>query len=220
MNPHVDQYLEIGCGRCSLGGTPQCKVHFWPQELNFLRLLILDCGLTEEVKWGVPCYTANGKNILILSAFKNYCSINFFKGSLLSDEYKLLSKPGESTQAGRVMKFIGLEQIVELESTIKAYIFEAIEVEKAGLKVEVKNELDPLPEELVEAFKNDKILEAAFYNLTPGRQRGYVLFFNQAKQSKTRIARIQKSRPDILIGKGMGEYPQASNLQNGTKKSK
>ena len=206
MNPLVDQYLDIGCGRCSLGGTPQCKVHFWPQELNVLRLLILDCGLTEEVKWDVPCYTLNGKNILILAALKNYCSISFFKGALLSDEEKLLSKPGESTQVGRVMKFTSVEQIIELEPSIKAYIFEAIEVEKAGLKIEVKKELDPLPEELLEAFKNDKILEAAFYNLTPGRQRGYVLFFNQAKQSKTRIARIEKSRADILIGKGMGEY--------------
>ena len=206
MNPLVDQYLDIGCGRCSLGGTPQCKVHFWPQELNVLRLLILDCGLTEEVKWDVPCYTFNGKNILILAALKNYCSISFFKGALLSDEDKLLSKPGESTQGGRVMKFTSVEQIIELEPSIKAYIFEAIEVEKAGLKIEVKKELDPLPEELLEAFKTDKILEAAFYNLTPGRQRGYVLFFNQAKQSKTRIARIEKSRADILIGKGMGEY--------------
>ena len=206
MNPLVDQYLDIGCGRCSLGGTPQCKVHFWPQELNVLRLLILDCGLTEEVKWDVPCYTFNGKNILILAALKNYCSISFFKGALLGDEDKLLSKPGESTQGGRVMKFTSVEQIVELEPSIKAYIFEAIEVEKAGLKIEVKKELDPLPEELVEAFKTDKILEAAFYNLTPGRQRGYVLFFNQAKQAKTRIARIEKSRADILIGKGMGEY--------------
>lgn len=206
MNPLVDQYLDIGCGRCSLGGTPQCKVHFWPQELNVLRLLILDCGLTEEVKWDVPCYTFNGKNILILAALKNYCSISFFKGALLGDEDKLLSKPGESTQGGRVMKFTSVEQIVELEPSIKAYIFEAIEVEKAGLKIEVKKELDPLPEELVEAFKTDKILEAAFYNLTPGRQRGYVLFFNQAKQAKTRIARIEKYRADILIGKGMGEY--------------
>lgn len=206
MNPLVDQYLDIGCGRCSLGGTPQCKVHFWPQELNVLRLLILDCGLTEEVKWDVPCYTFNGKNILILAALKNYCSISFFKGALLSDEDKLLSKPGESSQGGRVMKFTSVEQIVELEPSIKAYIFEAIEVEKAGLKIKVKKELDPLPVELVEAFKNDKILEAAFYNLTPGRQRGYVLFFNQAKQAKTRIVRIEKSRADILIGKGMGEY--------------
>ena len=206
MNPLVDQYLNIGCGRCSLGGTPKCKVHFWPEELNVLRGLILDCGLTEDVKWDVPCYTFGGKNILILSALKNYCSINFFKGSLLGDEYKLLSKPGENTQGGRVMKFTSVQQIIELEPTIKAYIFEAIEVEKAGLKIEIKKELDPLPVELVDAFKNDKILEAAFYNLTPGRQRGYVLFFNQAKQAKTRIARIQKSRTDILIGKGMGEY--------------
>lgn len=206
MNPLVDQYLNIGCGRCALGGTPKCKVHFWPQELNVLRGLILDCGLIEDVKWDVPCYTFGGKNILILSALKNYCSINFFKGSLLGDESKLLSKPGENTQGGRVIKFTSVEQIIELEPTIKAYIFEAIEVEKAGLKVEIKKDLDPLPEELIEVFKNDKILEASFYNLTPGRQRGYVLFFNQAKQSKTRITRIQKSRADILIGKGMGEY--------------
>ena len=148
MNTSVESYFTDGCGRCPLGGTSQCKVHNWTQELKQLRSIILSCGLTEESKWGVPTYTFQKKNILILAAFNEYCSISFFKGALLSDEHKILVKPGENTQAGRLIKFTDLIKIAQLKSVIKAYIFEAIEVEKEGLKVEYTKNPEPVPEEL------------------------------------------------------------------------
>ena len=203
MNPAVDNYLIEGCGRCSLGGTPDCKVHNWTEELKQLRRIVLECGLTEEVKWSVPCYTFQQNNVLIVSAFKEYCSLSFFKGALLKDAEGILEKPGENSQAARLFKFTNVQQILEMEPTIKAYIYEAIEVEKAGLKVDFKqkNEL-VYPEELQTKLDEDPELKSAFESLTPGRQRGYVLHFSQPKQSKTRISRIEKCIPKILEGKG------------------
>jgi uncharacterized protein YdeI (YjbR/CyaY-like superfamily) len=203
MKLKVDTYLRDGCGRCPLGGTPDCKVHNWPNELKQLRILVLDCGLTEELKWGVPCYTHQNKNILLVSAFKDYCAISFFKGSLLNDEHGLLVKPGENSQASRYIKFTDVQQIVKLEAVLKAYIFEAIEVEKAGLKVEFKKEPEPLPEELEKILNEDPLLKSAFESLTPGRQRGYILYFSQPKKSDTRISRIKKYIPMILNGVGL-----------------
>jgi uncharacterized protein YdeI (YjbR/CyaY-like superfamily) len=200
MKLKVDTYLRDGCGRCPLGGTSDCKVHNWPNELKQLRILVLDCGLTEELKWGVPCYTHQNKNILLVSAFKDYCAISFFKGSLLNDEHGLLVKPGENSQASRYIKFTDVQQIVKLEAVLKAYIFEAIEVEKAGLKVEFKKEPEPLPEELEKILNEDPLLKSAFESLTPGRQRGYILYFSQPKKSDTRISRIKKYIPMILNG--------------------
>ena len=204
MNPGVDHYLLEGCGRCALGGTPECKVHSWEHELVQLRRIILECGLTEDVKWSVPCYTWEGNNILILSAFVDNCTISFFKGALLQDEAGILEKPGPNTQAARVIRFTDIGRINELEEVIKAYIFEAVEVEKAGLEVEFKkpNDVD-MPEELANKLEEDPVFKAAFESLTPGRQRGYLLYFSQAKQSKTRISRIEKYMPIILEGKGM-----------------
>ncbi|MEZ4684065.1 MAG: YdeI/OmpD-associated family protein [Caldilineaceae bacterium] len=203
-NPEVDLYLAEGCGRCPLWRTPDCKVHPWAEELAALRLILLDTALTEELKWKVPCYTFEGNNILIMSAFKEYCSLSFFKGALLQDPEGILEKPGENTQAGRLIRFTDVQRIVDLASTIKVYIAEAIEVEKAGLDVEYKKVSDfDVPDELVDVFDEDPQFREAFDALTPGRQRGYLLHFAGAKQSKTRKARIKKYREQIFDGKGM-----------------
>ncbi|MCB0641494.1 MAG: YdeI/OmpD-associated family protein [Phaeodactylibacter sp.] len=204
MNPAVDDYLSEGCGRCPLGGTPECKVHRWTQELVHLRRIVLECGLEEARKWGVPCYTYQDGNVLIVSAFNDYCALSFFKGSLLKDELGLLEKPGENSQAARLFRFTNLPQILDQEDILKAYIFEAIEIEKAGLDVAYKatSEFD-VPDELVDVFDDDPQFREAFEALTPGRQRGYLLHFSGAKQSKTRKARIEKYRKQIFDGKGM-----------------
>jgi uncharacterized protein YdeI (YjbR/CyaY-like superfamily) len=203
MTNTVDEYLAVGCGRCPLGGTPDCKVHSWDDELKQLRTILLDTELTEEVKWKVPCYTYDGNNVLIMSAFKEYCSLSFFKGVLLKDPHGILEKQGENSQADRLIRFTDVDRIVELESVIKAYIQEAIEVEKAGLKVEYKSvsEFD-VPEEFQSQLDDDPALKAAFEALTPGRQRGYLLYFSGAKQSKTRMSRVEKYIPKIFEGKG------------------
>ncbi len=204
MNPQVDQYLMVGCGRCPLGGTPNCKVHAWPAELAKLRTILLDCGLTEEVKWKVPCYTFQGNNVVVMSALKEYCSLGFFKGALLQDPHGILEKPGENTQAARLIRFTSVQEIVALEPIVKAYLAEAIAVEKAGLTVDFKQiEEFEIPEELVDKFDEDPDLRAAFEALTPGRQRGYLLHFAAPKQAKTRTARIEKYREQIFAGKGL-----------------
>ena len=201
-NPEVDIYFSEGCGRCALGGTPECKVHRWTSEMKLLRQLILECDLNEERKWGVACYTFQKKNVIMLGAFKAYCFISFFKGALLQDEHTLLHKAGENSQAGKLMRFTTVEQVMELAPYIKAYIAEAITLEKSGAKVPVTSEL-VLPEELTKILEANKPLRDAFFALTPGRQRGYVIYFTGAKQAKTRIARIEKVIPQILSGKGM-----------------
>ena len=202
VNPEVDLYLVEGCGRCSLGGTPECKVHSWTEELKQLRRIVLDCGLREEVKWSMPCYTFKDANILMVSAFKEYCALSFFKGSLLKDADGLMHKPGENSQAARLFKFTSIQQIVEMEPTLKAYIYEAIEIEKAGLKVQFKKHPEPIPKELQQKLDENPELKGAFETLTPGKQRGYILHFSQPKQSKTRTSRIEKCIPRILAGKG------------------
>ena len=205
MNPLIDNYLEIGCGRCSLGGTINCKVHSWTKELKKLRSIVLDCGLTEELKWGVPCYTFQGKNVLMVSAFKEYCALSFLKGILLLDEKDILQAPGKNSQSSRVIRFSNIQEIIKLENLIKSYIFEAIEVEKAGLKVEFKKNPEPVPDELQNILEEDSLLKTAFDELTPGRQRGYIIYFSQPKQSKTRVERIIKCIPKILNGEGLND---------------
>ena len=138
MNPKVDLYFTDGCGRCPLGGTPNCKVNSWQKEMKHIRRIILDCGLTEELKWGVPCYTFQKSNIAVLAAFKEYCSLSFFKGALLSDSNGILTQPTENTQSARLIRFTSVREILNLEPAIKAYLYEAMEVEKAGLKVDFK----------------------------------------------------------------------------------
>lgn len=204
LNPKIDTYLAVGCGRCPLGNTPECKVHNWTEELQKLREIVLECGLTEELKWSVPCYTFEGNNIAIISAFKEFCSLSFFKGSLFKDADGILVKQGENSQAARIIKFTDVKKIIELETVLKTYIYEAIEIEKAGLKVEFKDISDyEIPEELESKFIGNESFRNAFYSLTPGRQKGYILHFSQPKQSETRLSRIEKSVPNIFKGKGL-----------------
>ncbi len=204
MPQTVDEYLIDGCGRCPLGGTPECKVHSWEEELKLLRAIMLDCGLTEEIKWGCPCYTYGKSNVLMVSALKDCATVGFFKGALLKDTEGILSSPGENSQAVKQVRFTNVQDILKHESTLKAYIFEAIELEKAGVKVDfkAKDELE-YPEELLKKFAENPELEEAFKALTPGRQRGYILHFSQPKKPETREARIDKFTPMILQGKGM-----------------
>lgn len=205
-NPKVDVFFKSGCGRCDLFATPECKVYNWTAELAELRKIILECSLTEELKWGVPVYTFEKKNVVLIGAFKESCVISFFKGVLLKDITGILQKSGENTQAGRVIRFTNVRQIFELESVIKEYIYEAVEVEKLGLKVEFKQTSDyALPEELEKKFKESSALKTAFFALTPGRQRSYILHFSQPKQSKTRQARIEKCMQQIMLGKGLND---------------
>lgn len=202
MTTDVATYLSEGCGRCSLGGTPECKVHSWQQELTELRRIVLECGLDEECKWGAPCYTFQGKNILMISALKDSAVISFFKGSLLHDEPGLLSFAGANSQVAKMMRFIHAEDILKVEEQIKTYIFEAVEVEKAGLKVQRSTAPD-LPEELLRKFEELPAFQTAFEALTPGRQRGYLLYFLQPRQAQTRENRIEKCVPKILNGEGL-----------------
>lgn len=202
----VSEYFNVGCGRCKHFDTPQCKVHVWHNELAKLRSIVLETGLTEELKWSQPCYTLNGKNILFVTAFKDYCCLAFFKGSLLRDEHQILVKQGENVQGSRLAKFTDIQQIIQLENVLKAYIFEAIEVEKQGIQVAMKKTADyPTPEELKHIFEKDVDFKNAFYALTQGRQRGWLLHFSQAKQATTRISRIEKAMPKIFDGKGWNE---------------
>lgn len=203
MNPEVDQFIQEGCGRCNLAGTPSCKVHSWTNELQLLRNIALETGLTEDRKWGVPVYTLNGKNVFNISAYKDFATLGFFKGALLADEKGLLHKPGENSHHSRLFKFRSTDEIEEVKEDIKAYIFEAVENEKAGAKIESKPVSDyPVCEEFERKMASFPELREAFGALTPGRQKGYLLHFNQPKQSKTRLSRIEKQIPRILMGKG------------------
>jgi uncharacterized protein YdeI (YjbR/CyaY-like superfamily) len=178
----------------------------WQEELKQLRKIVLETSLTETIKWGVPCYVLGESNVVLLGPFKAFCSISFFKGSLMQDPNGILLKPGENSQSGRLIKFTHLDQIHELAPVIKAYIVEAIEIEKAGLKpVLEKSAALEFPEELMHIMDRDAAFKAAFSALTPGRQRGYNLFFTAPKQSATRITRIEKYRQQILDGKGIND---------------
>lgn len=202
-NPNVDLYLKDGCGRCKLYKLPQCKVHKWPTILLQLRNIALECGLTEELKWSVPVYTHNNKNILILTAFNDFCSLGFIKGVLLNDDNGILHQQGQSSQSARIAKFTSEIEVLNLKQTLKAYIAQAIENENAGQKVIFIKNPEPIPLELQQAFDNNLAFEKAFFGLTPGKQRGYIIHFSQPKQSKTREARIEKCTTQIMQGKGM-----------------
>ena len=177
----------------------------WKSEMNALRTIILDCQLAEDFKWGKPCYSFQGKNIVIIQGFKEYFVLLFFKGGIMKDSKHLLVKMGENTQAGRQMRFENVQDILDKKSIIKDYIFEAVEIEERGEKVEIKKEATPIPEEFQIKLNENPELKSAFESLTPGRQRAYLFHFSATKQSKTRESRIEKSIPNILEGKGMNE---------------
>ncbi|SCX88839.1 Uncharacterized conserved protein YdeI, YjbR/CyaY-like superfamily, DUF1801 family [Paenibacillus polysaccharolyticus] len=191
-NPKVDAYLS--------------KIKTWKEESVKLREIILDCDLTEDYKWMHPCYTVNGKNVVLIHGFKEYCAIMFLKGSLLKDPHGILIQQTNNVQGGRQIRFTNLEQIIEQEEILKAYIIESIEVEQAGLKIEKKEiEQFAVPEELQQQFDADPAFQAAFEALTPGRQRAYLYHFSQPKQSKTKTARIEKCIQPIMEGKGLND---------------
>lgn len=178
----------------------------WDEEFEKLRRIALGCGLTEVTKWGKPCFTYEGNNVVILQGFKESCSLMFFKGTLLKDTKQLLDTPGENTQAARRFLFRSPDEVKRLAPMVKAYIREAIEVEKAGLKVSMKTTSEyQVPEEFQRRLDDDAALQSAFDELTPGRQRAYLLHFSQAKQSSTRASRVEKCVPRILAGKGLND---------------
>ena len=190
MNPKVDTFL--------------LNVKKWREELTVLRSIVMDSGLGEELKWGAPCYVHEQANVIIIQGFKDYFALLFFKGALMKDPEDLLRKPGENTQSGRQIRLTSMDEILGQEEVLRAYIQHAIEVEKAGEKVAVKKtEEYAVPLELEESFAENSELQHAFYGLTPGRQRAYLLHFAEAKQSATRKARIEKYTPRILKGKGI-----------------
>ncbi|SHL70628.1 YdeI/OmpD-associated family protein [Chryseobacterium polytrichastri] len=192
MNPKVDFFFD--------------KAKQWQKEFEKLRAIALNTGLDEELKWGCPCYTYHGKNIFLIHGFKEYCALLFFKGALLSDSHSILIHQSENVQAARQIRFTELKEIVDLEKIITTYLFEALEVEKSGIKVEMKETKQfEMPEEFKNKLDENSALKDAFENLTPGRQRAYLLYFSSAKQAKTRASRIEKYIPDILIGKGLND---------------
>ena len=192
INPKVDFFFT--------------KATNWQEEFKVLRAIVLDCGLTEELKWGCPCYTYNDKNIVLIHGFKEYCALLFMKGALINDADGILIQQTENVQSARQARFTNVKEITKLTAKLKAYIYEAIEVEKAGLKVSPKEKNDLVyPDEFKKKLAEDTGLKTAFEALTPGRQRAYNLFFTAPKQSKTREARVEKSISQILDGKGLND---------------
>src|SRR6187401_2971001 len=192
MNPKVDWFFA--------------KDTKWQKEYEKLRTIILDCGLTEELKWGCPCYTFQNTNIVLIHGFKEYCALLFFKGALLNDPNSILIQQTENVQSARQVRFTNVREIVKMDKVLKAYVYEAIEVEKSGLKVKLKKTPDfKIPEEFQKQLDKKPALKKAFDALTPGRQRAYIFYFAQAKQSKTREARVEKSMKQILNGKGLDD---------------
>ena len=192
MNPKVDWFFD--------------KETKWKKEYEKLRTIILDCGLMEELKWGCPCYTFDKSNIVLIHGFKDYCALLFFKGALLNDPNGILIQQTKNVQSARQIRFTNAKEIVKMEKILKAYVYEAIEVEKAGLKVKLKKTSDfKIPEEFQKKLNKSPALKKAFDLLTPGRQRAYIFYFSQAKQSKTREQRVEKYMKHILAGKGLDD---------------
>jgi Uncharacterized protein conserved in bacteria len=190
MNPKVDFYFN--------------KATKWQEEIGKLRKIVLDCGLNEELKWGCPCYTFQKTNIVLIHVFKEYCALLFFKGALLKDANGILIQQTKNVQSARQIRLTNSREIVKLKAVLKAYIYEAIEVEKAGLKVELKKTKDfTIPEEFKNKLDKSAALKTAFNALTPGRQRAYIFYFSQAKLPKTRVSRVETAIPQILRGKGL-----------------
>ena len=200
----VEDYLEHGCGRCSDFQTPNCKVHRWPKELQALRTIVLASGLNENIKWGVPCYSDRGKNILMVTCFRPHAALSFFQGALLTDPKGLLQKPGENSRFSRVLYFTDAEQIEAIKVQIECWIQEAVQNARSGKTIEVSKDI-VFTAEMNTVFSSDPELQTAFEALTPGRQRGYILYFSQPKKEETRFNRIAKYRGKILQGKGWND---------------
>lgn len=192
MNPKVDFFFD--------------KATQWQKEFEKLRAIALETELVEDLKWGCPCYTYEGKNIFLIHGFKEYCALLFFKGALMKDPEKILIQQTENVQAARQIRFTDVQQIIDLEKTLRAYIFEAVEIEESGAKVEMKKTKEfEMSEEFQQQLDQNQDLKEAFQALTPGRQRAYLLYFSSAKQPKTRTSRIEKCIPEILNGKGLND---------------
>lgn len=199
MNPKVDFYFDKA-------NLPAGKAGKWQEEIKKLRTIVLDCELNEELKWGVPCYYFEKSNIVLIHVFKEYCALLFFKGALLKDSKGILIQQTKNVQSARQIRFINVQEIVQKKATLKAYIQEAIKVEKKGLKVDFKKTTEyKIPKEFENKLNKTPALKAAFKTLTPGRQRGYLLYFSAAKQSKTRESRVEKYTQQILKGKGLND---------------
>jgi uncharacterized protein YdeI (YjbR/CyaY-like superfamily) len=206
MTKSIDVFLTDGCGRCSKFATDACSVRIFAAEIEALRGIALSVFEEESIKWGTPCYSYKGKNVAALFSFKDNCGFSFFKGPLLADSHQMLVAPSETAQTFRLLRFRNLKQILEKQEEIRSYLFEALEVEKAGLKLQPRPVAElPVPEELQVQFKASPAFEAAFRALTPGRQKNYLRHFNDAKQSSTRTARIEKYKPFIFKGIGQDE---------------
>jgi len=192
MNPKVDWFFD--------------KDTQWKKEYDKLRMIILNCGLIEELKWGCPCYTFQDTNVVLIHGFKEYCALLFFKGALLNDPNGILIQQTKNVQSARQIRLTNVKEIVKMEKILKAYVYEAIEVERAGLKVKLKKTSDfKIPEEFQKKLNKSSKLKTAFDALTPGRQRQYIFYFSQPKLSKTREARVEKYLKQILIGKGLND---------------
>ncbi len=192
MNPKVDFYFS--------------KAKKWQKELDQLRRIVLDCQLTEELKWGCPCYMFEKSNIVLIHTFKEYCALLFFKGALLKDTHSILIQQTANVQAARQVRFTNVQEIAEMEAILKAYIFDAVEVDETGLKVDFKKTAEyKIPEEFQKKLDDIPALKIAFYALTPGRQRAFILHFSEPKQAKTRESRIEKCIQKILNGKGLND---------------
>jgi len=206
MTTDINDFILNGCGRCNKYATPLCKINNWKEELLLLRKIVLQSGLTETMKWGMPCYQLDGKNVVMLAPFKDNCTLSFFKGSLLKNHSNILVKAGENSEQSRVIRFTNNSEIIKIEFEILDLIKEAIENEKKGIKVGSKKitEAD-FPIEFLKEIESSSQLKIAFQKLTPGKQRAYIIYFNSAKQSATRESRIKKHVPQILNGKGLSD---------------
>jgi len=205
LQTNADAYFKEGCGRCDRFQTPDCKVHRWAEPLKALRALMLETDLVEDMKWGSPCYTLEGKNVVMLTSFNDYCALSFFKGAALKDEGGLLESPGESSRFVRFLKFTSLAEVKKHKKDALRFIEEATELERSGVKVEAPPASEPMPEELEKRLNGDAKLKKAFFALTPGRQRSHILYVSGAKGSEARVRRAEKCAEKIFAGKGFNE---------------
>ncbi len=203
--PSVDHYFLDGCGRCERYATERCSARIWSELLHELRQLMLESGMKEELKWSAPCYTHNGKNVAMIGAFKDNCVVSFFKGALIPDDRGILVKAGEYSQEGRVVRLRDVSEVAKYRKDILYFLQKAIEIEESGQQIEKASKVMELPDVMKERFAEDKELERAFYALTPGRQRGYIMHIGSAKNATTRLSRLEKCEEKIFRGKGFME---------------